>query len=347
MNTQVKVARSDKPVIGITLGDINGIGPEVIIKTLRDTRLLEMMTPVIYGSTKVLSYYRKMYEIDDLQYTQIKGFDFLNHKKINVINCWQDTFEIKTGSATPEGGKSALLALEKAVDDLIQDQIDALVTAPINKHNIQNENFKYVGHTEYISEKLGAKESLMMMVAKNLRVGVATGHVPLKDISAKLSPELLKAKIDIFLESLKKDFGILKPKLAVLALNPHAGESGLLGDEEEKVIVPTLEEFKKKGHLVFGPFPADGFFGTMQQNKFDGVLAMYHDQGLIPFKTIAFEEGVNYTAGLSKIRTSPDHGTAYNIAGKNLADPQSIREAIYLACDIARQRISRLTYAES
>jgi 4-phospho-D-threonate 3-dehydrogenase / 4-phospho-D-erythronate 3-dehydrogenase len=347
MNTQAKVVRSDKPVIGITLGDINGIGPEVVIKTLRDARLLEMMTPVIYGSTKVLSYYRKMYEIDDLQYTQIKGFDFLNQKKINVINCWQDTFEIKTGSVTPEGGKSAFLALEKAVEDLLQDQIDALVTAPINKHNIQSENFRYAGHTEYITEKLGAKESLMMMVAKNLRVGVATGHVPLKDISSKLSPALLKAKISIFLDSLKQDFGILKPRLAVLALNPHAGELGLLGDEEEKVIAPTIEEFKNKGHLVVGPFPADGFFGTMQQNKFDGVLAMYHDQGLIPFKTIAFEDGVNYTAGLSKIRTSPDHGTAYNIAGKDQANPQSIREAIYLACDIARQRISRLSYAES
>lgn len=347
MNTQAKVARSDKPVIGITLGDINGIGPEVVIKTLRDARMLEMMTPVIYGSTKVLSYYRKMYEIDDLQYTQIKGFDFLNQKKINVINCWQDTFEIKAGNVTPEGGKSAFLALEKAVEDLLQDQIDALVTAPINKHNMQNESFSYAGHTEYITEKLGAKESLMMMVAKNLRVGVATGHVPLKDISSKLSLELLKAKISIFLDSLKKDFGISKPRLAVLALNPHAGESGLLGDEEEKVIVPTLEEFRKKGNLVFGPFPADGFFGTMQQNKFDGVLAMYHDQGLIPFKTIAFEDGVNYTAGLSKIRTSPDHGTAYNIAGKDQANPQSIREAIYLACDIARQRINRLTYAET
>ncbi|MGF1638875.1 MAG: 4-hydroxythreonine-4-phosphate dehydrogenase PdxA [Cyclobacteriaceae bacterium] len=328
----------ERPVIGITMGDINGIGPEVIIKALTNARLMEYITPVIYGSTKVLSYYRKAIDNEEFSYSQMRGFDQLSPRKVNVVNCWQDTLEIKAGEVTPEGGKSALLALTKSLDDLKDGHIEALVTGPINKHNMQSEEFSWVGHTEYITEKLGAKESLMMLTSKDMRVGVATGHMALKDVSSKLTRDVLTSKIRVFIQSLKNDFGIGKPKLAVLALNPHAGEEGLLGTEEVELIQPVIEEFKKKGNLVYGPFPADGFFGMLQYNKFDGVLAMYHDQGLVPFKTLAFETGVNFTAGLPKVRTSPDHGTAYNIAGKNVANEQSMREAIYLAADIVKQR---------
>lgn len=340
MDKSKRLALNEKPVIGITLGDINGIGPEVIIKALADTRMLKLCTPVIYGHSKVLAYYKKQLQIEEFNYSHIKNHENIFFKKINVINCWDDVFEIKTGSVTPEAGKCAFLALEKACDDLKNGYLDALVTGPINKHNIQNEQFTFAGHTEYLTNYFGAKDSLMFLVGEDLRVGVATGHIPLLDVPKAITSNLIVEKVKLMASSLKNDFGILKPKIAVLGLNPHAGEEGLLGQEEIEVIRPAIQQCKEDGLLVFGPYPSDGFFGTGHFKKVDGILAMYHDQGLIPFKTLAFDSGINFTAGLPVIRTSPDHGTAYDIAGKNLADEKSMREAIFLACDIVQARSS-------
>jgi 4-phospho-D-threonate 3-dehydrogenase / 4-phospho-D-erythronate 3-dehydrogenase len=331
---------SVKPIIGISIGDINGIGPEVIIKALRDNRMLDHITPVVFGTTKVLSFYRKLLNIEDFHYTQIKSMNELNPRKINVVNCWPDSVELNVGKVTAEGGNCAYLSLREAVNYLKEDKIDALVTAPINKKNIQNEDFNFVGHTDFITQELGSKDSLMLMVTDELRVGVVTAHLPLKEVSEQLTKETLINKVNIFIKTLKKDFGITKPKLALLGLNPHAGEDGLLGSEEIEIIAPVIKEFREKGQLVFGPFPADGFFGTLDFQKYDGILAMYHDQGLIPFKLMGFEKGVNFTAGISKVRTSPDHGTAYDLAGKDAANPQSMREAIYLASNIVKTRKS-------
>lgn len=338
MEVSNKRNKSDKPVIGITIGDINGIGPEVIIKALSDSRILDHITPVVFGSAKVLSFYRKMFKMDDFYFNQIKTIDELSAKKINVINCWNEMVDIKVGQVTPEAGNCAYLALRAAVNHLKENKIDAIVTAPINKKNIQRPDFKFVGHTDFISEELGAKDNLMLMVADELRIGVVTAHIAINEVSKELTKEAIDKKLTVFLKTLKKDFGINKPKIALLGLNPHAGEEGLLGNEEIDIITPIIKEYKDKGHLVFGPFPSDGFFGTMQHQKYDGVLAMYHDQGLIPFKMLAFENGVNFTAGMSKVRTSPDHGTAYSIAGKNEANPFSMREAIYLASNTVKIR---------
>lgn len=331
---------SIRPVIGITIGDINGIGPEVIIKALSDSRVMNHITPLIFGSTKVLSYYRKLLNIEDFHYTQVKSMHELNPRKINVVNCWPDLVDINVGKVTPEGGNCAYLSLREAVNYLKEDKIDALVTAPINKKNIQNKDFNFVGHTDFITRELGSNDSLMLMVADSFRVGVVTAHIPLREVSENLTAEVLTNKVNIFLKTLKRDFGIAKPKLALLGLNPHAGEDGLLGNEEIDLIQPVIKEFRDKGHLVFGPFPSDGFFGTLDFQKYDGILAMYHDQGLIPFKLLCFETGVNFTAGISKVRTSPDHGTAYSIAGKDAANPQSMLEAIYLASNTVKTRKS-------
>lgn len=327
-----------KPVLGISLGDINGIGPEVVIKALADDRMLKMITPVIYGSSKVLSYYRKAMRINEFTYHPIQEGDRAHTEKVNVVNCWQEMIEITMGQETAEGGRAAFLALQKATEHLQKGIIDGIVTAPINKNNIQTAEFQFPGHTEFFTETFKAKDSLMLLCSNDLRVGVVTGHIPLNKVSESLTAEKLRSKLLIFEKSLRQDFGIGKPRIAVLGLNPHAGESGLLGNEEQEVIIPVLNELKEKGKLLFGPFPADGFFGNGQFKKFDGILAMYHDQGLIPFKTLAFESGVNFTAGLTIVRTSPDHGTAYDICGKNLASEQSIREAIYLASDIIKKR---------
>lgn len=336
MSQPGKQKNNYRPVIGITLGDINGIGAEVIIKALSDARILNMITPVIYGSVKVLSYYRKMLENNDFNFGHIKNLDQINRKRINVINCWTEIVEINAGTEDRETGKYAFMALKDAVKDLKAGKIDALVTGPINKNTIQSDEFKFPGHTEYLAGEIGKGKSLMTMVSATMKIGVATGHIPLKDVNKAITSELIEEKLRIFQESLKKDFNILKPRIAVLGLNPHAGEAGLLGDEEEKVIMPAIAEFKKKGNLVYGPFPADGFFGDGSYARYDGILAMYHDQGLVPFKALSFETGVNFTAGLSKIRTSPDHGTAYSIAGKGTASEASMREAIYLAADICK-----------
>ncbi len=327
-----------KPVIGITIGDVNGIGPEVIIKALNNPKINNHITPVIYGSTKVLSYYKKVLELEGFDYTQVREPNHFHSKKVNVVNCWEETIEITAGSSTKEAGAAAFKAIEAATKDLKEGVIDALVTAPINKQNIQSEDFKFAGHTEYFTQALGAKDSLMLLCSEELRVAIVTGHIPIKEVSNTITKEQVASKLDILIQSLKKDFGILKPKVAVLGLNPHAGEEGLLGNEDKEIILPVIDEYRSKGHLCYGPLPADGFFGTRAYQKYDAILAMYHDQGLIPFKTIAFDSGVNYTAGLSAIRTSPDHGTAYDIAGKNKADEQSLRQAIYTALDIVKNR---------
>jgi 4-hydroxythreonine-4-phosphate dehydrogenase len=330
--------RKNKPVIGISIGDINGVGAEVTMKALMDNRLHKLITPVIYAHGKALTFYRKQMEIEDFNFMQIRNIDEVHHKKVNVINVVDECPEVVPGVETHEAGKLALAALDHAITDLKQDKLDALVTAPLNKNNINSPEKSFVGHTEYLTEAFGVKDSLMFMVAEGFRVGLVTGHVPLHEVAKNVTSERIRTKLSIMIESLRTDFGINKPRIAVIGLNPHAGEDGLLGSEEEQIIKPTIREFKDQGHFVFGPYPADGFFGMMHQKKFDGVLAMYHDQGLIPFKTLAFESGVNFTAGLPIVRTSPDHGTAYNIAGKNMADEGSMRAAIMQAYDIIRQK---------
>ncbi|WP_063850811.1 4-hydroxythreonine-4-phosphate dehydrogenase PdxA [Flammeovirga sp. SJP92] len=336
--------RSDKPRIGITIGDYNGVGPEVIVKVLQDKRITNICTPVVYGSGRILTKYKRILGIEDFTYHQFNNNSYLHDQKINVVNCWSDVQELEPGKVSESAGKCAYLSINKASEDLKAEVIDAVVTAPINKENIQSEDFNYAGHTEYYQENFATNgDTLMTLCEGDLRVGVVTGHIPLKEVASSITKERLSSKINVFLESLKKDFGITKPKIAVMGLNPHAGEGGLLGDEEINVITPVIKEFKKRGNLVFGPFPSDGFFGTMSFKNYDGVLCMYHDQGLIPFKLHAFENGVNYTAGLSIVRTSPDHGTAYNIAGKGIADEQSFRAALMQAVDIVKVRSNVIT----
>ena len=333
----------DIPVIGITLGDINGIGPEVVIKTLRDNRILQLFTPVIFGSTKVLAFYKKALDETQFAYAQMKGdIGELIRKKVNVVNCWDDMVPIDVGEVTPDGGSAAFMALQKATEFLKDGKIDGIVTAPINKKNIQQKDFEFPGHTEFFTSTFGVKDSLMFMVSETLKIGVVTGHVPVTKIAGALTKEVLESKLRIMLDSLRKDFGYSKPRVAVLGLNPHAGEDGLLGDEEKDTIRPVLEKFREEGHLVYGPFPADGFFGKGDHAKYDGILAMYHDQGLIPFKTLTFQQGTNFTAGLPVVRTSPDHGTAYSLAGKNEASENSMRAAVFTALDIIKNRRENL-----
>jgi len=326
--------KKNKPVIGISIGDINGIGPEVTMKALLDNRVIKTFTPVIYAHGKALTFYRKLLNLEEFNFMQIKNAAEVHHKKLNVISVVEDCPEIIPGVETMEAGKLALAALDQAIEDLKAGHIDALVTAPLNKNNINSPERSFVGHTEYLAEAFGSNKSLMFMVTEGMRVGLVTGHLPLREVAEQVTRGRIREKLEIMIHSLQSDFGIQKPKIAVLGLNPHAGEDGLLGKEEETVIRPVIKEFKDKGAMVFGPYPSDGFFGMMHQQKFDGVLAMYHDQGLIPFKTLAFDNGVNFTAGLPIVRTSPDHGTAYNIAGKNTADEGSMRAALFTAYDI-------------
>ena len=326
------------PIIGISTGDINGIGPEVIMKTLLDPRLEEMCIPVIYGSGRVLTRYRKLLNLLKFNFNQVDNIKDIHPKRINVINCTEDDIDVFPGTITPEAGKLAFDALESVTRDLLRKNIDALVTAPINKKNIQNENFQFPGHTEYLAMNAGKDDYLMMFHSEEMKIGMVTGHIPLHKVSETLTEELIMSKALMFNDVLKNDFDIHRPKIAILGLNPHAGDNGLLGNEEQDVIIPAINKLKEQNVLAFGPYPSDGFFGNYSFKKFDGILALYHDQGLIPFKTIAFERGVNYTAGLPFIRTSPDHGTAYEIAGKGIANIDSFREALYLACDIAKRR---------
>lgn len=331
-----------KPRIGITIGDLNGIGPEVIMKTLADHRLFALFTPVIYGSAKVITFYKKQLEIDEFSYNQVRNPGQYAPKTVNVVNCWENQIDIVPGKASRESGHASFLALKQACEDLRDGHLDAIVTAPIDKHSIHGEDFPFTGHTEYITRFFGAQDSLMFMISDELRVGLVTEHLPVKDVSAALTREKIESKLRIMEQSLKVDFGITKPRIAVLGLNPHAGDNGLIGNEDDQLIKPIITDFRNKGRLVYGPYPADGFFGTSAYRKFDGILAMYHDQGLVAFKAIAFENGVNYTAGLPIIRTSPDHGTAYPIAGKNQASESSFREAVYKALDIIKSRSEQL-----
>jgi len=324
--------------VGISIGDINGVGLEIIIKTLANPDILKTCIPVIYGSSKIVSYHKNIVGLDQFNFHSVRSGDRFRDDKVNVVNCWDENVNITLGKLTEEGGKFAYISLDKAVNALKENQIDALVTAPINKKAMQMANFPHPGHTEYLTKEFGFKQSLMLMVKDDLRVGVVTGHIPVKEIAQTLTKDLVKAKLKMLNNSLKKDFGIERPTIALLGLNPHASDDGVMGEEEEKIIRPVIIEAKKKGVIVMGPYPADGFFGAMEYKKFDGVLAMYHDQGLVPFKTLAFGEGVNFTAGINIVRTSPDHGTAYDIAGKNEARIDSFRQALFLAVDVARNR---------
>jgi 4-hydroxythreonine-4-phosphate dehydrogenase len=329
---------SDKPKIGISIGDANGIGPEVILKTLSDARINEFCTPIIYGSSSTLAYHRKTIEGNNFNPYLIKDVREMNHNRVNLINCWQETIRITLGEPSEETGKYALISLEAMVKDAKDGLLDAIVTAPIDKHTIQSDTFKFPGHTEYLTQAFGLEDSLMILSSEEFRIGVVTGHIPLLDVAGRINSDLILKKLKLMHTSLKVDFNIRKPKIAVLGLNPHAGDGGLLGKEEIEIITPAIETAKYKDVIVYGPYPADGFFGAHTYHNFDGILAMYHDQGLIPFKLTNFESGVNYTAGLPVVRTSPDHGTGYDIAGKNQANEQSFRESIYLACDIVKNR---------
>lgn len=330
----------EKIIIGITHGDINGIGYEVILKTMADNRMLETFVPVIYGSPKVAAYHRKNLDIQGLNLNIVNSIEEINTKRVNIINCVDDEIKVELGTSTEEAGKAAFIALERATEDLKKGALQALVTAPINKKNIQSAAFNFPGHTEYLENKFGTDSpALMMLINDVMRVAVVTGHVPVANVSKELTENLILEKLTVFNNSLKKDFSIVRPRIAVLGLNPHSGDEGVIGDEEQRVIIPAMKQAESKGIICVGPYPADGFFGSGTFSKFDGVLAMYHDQGLIPFKTVSMDTGVNFTAGLSVIRTSPDHGTAFDIAGKNMASEESFRQALYLAYDIYQSRI--------
>jgi 4-hydroxythreonine-4-phosphate dehydrogenase len=328
----------DKLNVGITHGDINGISYEIIIKALLDPMVNELFTPVVYGSGKAASYHRKVLGINDFSFNIINPGAAFNHKVPNLVNVIEGEPAIELGKSTPEAGAAAVKALEVATNDLLEGTIDVLVTAPFHKSNTQSDTFKYPGHTEYLAERAGVKDYLMLLVSDTLRVGTVTGHLPLKDVAANLSVEKILAKLKVLHKSLQFDFGVRKPKIAVLGLNPHAGDNGLLGSEELNIIKPAVEAANKLGIIAYGPYGADGFFGSGLYKQFDGILAMYHDQGLVPFKTIAFHSGVNFTAGLPFVRTSPDHGTGYDIAGKNEASEESLLAAIYMAIDIYKKR---------
>lgn len=324
--------------VGITQGDINGIGYEVIIKTLMDSRIFEVCTPIVYGSPKVLAYYRKALNIANFNLNSIRGGEEAQPRKGYLINCLDDNVKVELGQSTQAGGEAAALSLKKAVEELKNGKIDVLVTSPINKNNIQSKDFSFPGHTEYFAKKFETSNYLMFMVSDKLRVGVVSGHVALNKVAEQITIENILAKLRIINDSLIKDFGIRKPKIAVLGLNPHCGDEGLLGTEERDIIIPAINKAKDEKIVALGPFPADGLFGSNNYSKFDAILAMYHDQGLAPFKAIAFESGINFTAGLPVIRTSPAHGVGYDIAGKGEANENSFRQAIYLACDIFNNR---------
>ncbi len=328
----------EKIRIGITQGDINSISYEVIIKALNDSRILEICTPIVYGSPKVAAYHRKALNIDNFSFNNIKSPEEANPKRSNIINCVDDAIRVELGKSTKMAGEASYFALETAVNDLELHKIDALVTGPINKQNIQSDRFNFAGHTEYLESKFPSDGALMFMVSEVMKIGVVTGHVQFVRIIEYLTREVILNKLKIMNKSLLTDFMIRKPKIAVLGLNPHASDNGLIGNEEQEIIKPALDLATEENIMVFGPFPPDGFFGSDSFTKFDAILAMYHDQGLIPFKALMAGGGVNFTAGLPVVRTSPAHGTSYDLAGKGEASPDSFREAIYLACDIYNNR---------
>lgn len=328
--------KAENIIVGISVGDLNGIGSEVILKTFEDSRMLELCTPVIFANAKILSFVRKNFT-STIQFHGVDKLDQIIPGKVNVLNLWREGVDINFGVNDPKIGEYAIKSFAATTKALKDGEIDVLVTAPVNKYNIQSEDFKFPGHTDYLNQELDG-DALMMMVQDNLRVGLITDHVPLNEVASHLTEELITRKIETVRKSLIQDFSIVKPKIAVLGLNPHAGDGGVIGKEDDLILKPTLKKIFDSGTMAFGPFPADGFFGSSQYEKYDAIVAMYHDQGLIPFKTLSFGKGVNYTAGLNKIRTSPDHGTAYDIAGKDMADYNSFKEAVYLAIDIFRSR---------
>ncbi|MCW1147974.1 4-hydroxythreonine-4-phosphate dehydrogenase PdxA [Flavobacterium lacisediminis] len=330
------VKKAENIIVGISIGDLNGIGSEVILKTFEDTRMLELCTPVIFANVKIVSFLKKELKLD----VAIHGIDKLEQLvvgKINVLNVWREGVNLEFGKNDDVVGSYAIKSFVAATKALKEGLVDVLVTAPINKYNIQSEEFKFPGHTDYLDKELEG-DALMLMVHDDLRVGLLTDHVPVNEVAKHLNEKLISSKIKTIIQTLKQDFEIEKPKVAVLGLNPHSGDNGVIGQEEERIIKPALKKLFEAGNMVFGPFPADGFFGSAQYEKYDAVIATYHDQGLIPFKTLSFGNGVNYTAGLNKIRTSPDHGTAYEIAGKGVANHESFKEAVYLAIDIYNKR---------
>ncbi|MEX1002589.1 MAG: 4-hydroxythreonine-4-phosphate dehydrogenase PdxA [Crocinitomicaceae bacterium] len=324
--------------VGITVGDINGVGLEVIIKSLIDQDVYNRSIPIIYGSAKAVTFHKKACELEEFNFLTVKNAEEAKAKKVNVINCWQEEVEIVLGEKNANGGTYALKSLESAMTDLKEGKIDVLVTAPINKDCVKEAGFAFPGHTEFLANQLNQEDVLMFMVAEDLRVGVVTGHVPLKDVPQLITKEAVEKKLRLMIQSLKKDFLIPKPRIAVLGLNPHAGDRGAIGQEEMDIINPVITQFRDEGELVYGSYSADGFFGSSNVKIFDAILSMYHDQGLTGFKSVSFDEGVNYTAGLPIVRTSPDHGTAYDIAGKNKASERSFRNAYYLACDVFYNR---------
>lgn len=324
--------------LGITHGDINGIGYEVIIKALADSRILEMCTPIVYGSSKVAAYYRKAMDSEIFTFNNIVSAKEANPKRANIINCVNDEVRVELGKSTKQAGEASLAALQAAVRDLKSGDIDVVVTAPINKENIQSDSFSFPGHTEFFANEFGTKNFLMLMISDILKVGVTTGHVPLSQVVGLITKERILSNLRVLQKTMLEDFSIRKPRIAVLGLNPHAGDGGLIGDEEERIILPAIRQANEEGIIALGPYPADGFFGSGEFKKFDATLAMFHDQGLIPFKSFAFDSGVNFTAGLPIIRTSPGHGTAYGLAGMGTASEESFRNAIYLAIDIFENR---------
>lgn len=335
------VKKAENILVGISIGDLNGIGSEVVLKTFEDARMLELCTPIIFANVKLLSFVKKSFQST----TTLHGIDKLDQAipgKINVLNVWKEGVDVRLGQTDEKVGEYAIKSFIAATEALKEGTIDVLVTAPINKYNIQSEVFQFPGHTDYLNQELEGN-ALMLMVQDNLRVGLLTDHIPLSEVAAHLTEELIVKKIETIKQTLIQDFSINKPKIAVLGLNPHCGDGGVIGNEDDAILKPALRKLFDKGTLVFGPFPADGFFGSNQYEKYDAIIATYHDQGLIPFKTLSFGKGVNFTAGLHKIRTSPDHGTAYDIAGKGIADFNSFKEAVYLAIDIFH---SRNQYAE-
>ena len=328
--------KDEKIKLGISIGDLNGIGPEIILKTFEDSRMLEFCTPIVFASIKTMSYFKKHFN-SEINFQGINEGDQVIDGKMNVFNVWKENPAIEFGKEDGSIGSYAIKSLEKATQKLKQGDIDVLVTAPINKHNIQSDSFKFPGHTDYLAKELGGK-SLMFMVTESLKVGLLTDHVPVKEVAQHITEGLINEKIEIIYNSLIVDFKIFKPKIAVLGINPHAGDNGVIGKEDDEILRPVLSKLRDSGKLVYGPYSADSFFGSNNYKKFDAVVASYHDQGLIPFKTITFGNGVNYTAGLNKVRTSPDHGTAYEIAGKGEADESSFKEAVFMAIQIYKNR---------
>ncbi len=337
--------KEEKVIVGISIGDLNGIGPEIIIKSYEDPRSLELSTPVIFASGKIMQFFKNHFK-SKINLFNIDSADKVVHGKVNVVNVWKEPVKIEFGKEDKKIGEYAIKSLEAATKALKDGTVDVLVTAPINKHNIQSDKFNFPGHTDYLAQQLNG-ESLMFMVSEELRIGLLTDHVPIKDAPTHITEELIKEKTETVINSLKQDFAVRKPKVAVLAINPHAGDNGVIGNEDDDILRPTLDKIKSEGHLVYGPYSADSFFGSNTYKKFDAVLASYHDQGLIPFKTITFGQGVNYTAGLNKVRTSPDHGTAYEIAGKGQADENSFKEAINVAIQIYRNRMIHKFYGKN